>query len=70
MSTNRILLFASSRIKCRQSKASSKRTGLQFKAPALKGKLCAEAAGMPTGPKTEQGRKRYAEATIIHGNET
>jgi hypothetical protein len=31
---------------------------------------CRFHGGASTGPKTEQGRQRYAEAKTIHGNET
>ena len=49
----------------------SKRTRLQCKAPAIKGKsVCRTHGGLSTGPKTEQGRQRCAEAKIVHGNET
>jgi hypothetical protein len=71
MSTNLTLLIADGRIKCRQCKARSKRTGLQCKAPAMKGKLvCRAHGGLSKGPKTEQGRKRCAAAKTVHGNET
>ena len=71
MSTNLTLVTAGGRIKCRQCKARSKRTRLQCKAPALIGKLvCRNHGGLSTGPKTEQGRKRCAEAKTIHGRET
>lgn len=37
----------------------------------MRGKLvCRTHGGKSTGPKTEQGRKRCAEAKTIHGNET
>ena len=71
MSTNLTLLIAGGRIKCRQCKARSKRTGLQCKAPAMKGKLvCRTHGGLSTGPRTAEGRKRCAEAKTVHGNET
>ena len=72
MSTNLTLLIAGGRIKCRQCKARSKRTGNQCKAPALKNAngCCRNHGGRSTGPKTEQGRKRCAEAKTVHGNET
>jgi hypothetical protein len=71
MSTNLTLITCGGRIKCRQCKARSKRTGVQCKAPALIGKLvCRNHGGLSTGPKTEQGRKRCAEAKTIHGRET
>ena len=71
MSTNLTLVTAGGRIKCRQCKARSKRTGVQCKAPALIGKLvCRNHGGLSTGPRTEEGRKRCAEAKTVHGNET
>lgn len=37
----------------------------------MKGKrVCRTHGGTSTGPKTEQGRQRCAEAKTIHGNET
>ena len=40
-------------------------------APALKGKrVCKKHGGRSTGPKTEAGRQRCAEAKTIHGCET
>ena len=71
MSTNLTMSTAGGRIICKQCQAMSKRTRLQCKAPAIKGKsVCRTHGGLSTGPKTEQGRQRCAEAKIIHGNET
>jgi hypothetical protein len=71
MSKNLTLLIAGGRIKCRQCKARSKRTGFQCKAPAIKGKpVCKAHGGLSTGPKTAQGRERCAEARTIHGKDT
>ena len=68
---NVTLLTAGGRIVCLQCNAKSKRTGIQCRAPAAKGKTkCRFHGGRSTGPKTEQGRKRCAEAKTIHGNET
>ena len=54
-----------------QCQAKSKRTQHQCRAPAAKGKTkCRFHGGASTGPKTEQGRQRCAEAKTIHGNET
>jgi hypothetical protein len=62
---------AGGRIVCKQCQATSKRTGLQCKAPAIKGKnVCRTHGGLSTGPKTEQGRQRCAEAKTIHSFET
>lgn len=59
------------RIACLQCNAKSKRTKQQCRAPAAKGKTkCRFHGGASTGPKTEEGRQRCAEAKIIHGNET
>jgi hypothetical protein len=62
---------AGGRIVCKQCQAKSKRSQLQCKAPALKGKnVCRAHGGLSTGPKTEQGRQRCAEAKTVHGDET
>jgi len=59
------------RITCLRCQAKSKRTKLQCAAPALKGKrVCKTHGGRSTGPKTEAGRQRCAEAKTIHGRET
>lgn len=71
MSKNLTMLTAGGRVTCKQCQATSKRTGLQCKAPAIKGRnACRTHGGLSTGPKTEQGRQRCAEARTIHGNET
>lgn len=71
MSNNFTFKTAGGRISCRQCNAKSKRTGIQCRAPASKGKTkCRFHGGASTGPKTEQGRQRCAEAKTIHGNET
>jgi hypothetical protein len=58
-------------IACQRCLARSKRTKKQCKAPAIAGrKACKNHGGASTGPKTEQGRQRCAEARTIHGNET
>jgi hypothetical protein len=59
------------RVTCQRCQAKSKRTKLQCGAPALKGKrVCKTHGGRSTGPKTEAGRQRCAEAKTIHGHET
>ena len=59
------------RVTCQRCQAKSKRTKLQCAAPALKGKrVCKTHGGRSTGPKTEAGRQRCAEAKTIHGHET
>ena len=59
------------RVICQRCQAKSKRTKLQCATPALKGKwVCKTHGGRSTGPKTEAGRQRCAEAKTIHGRET
>ena len=59
------------KIQCPQCQATSKRTGQQCKAPALKGKhVCKFHGGMSTGPTTPEGRQRCANAKYVHGTET
>ena len=59
------------RVTCQRCQAKSKRTKLQCGAPALKGKrVCKTHGGRSTGPKTEAGRQRCAEAKTIHRRET
>ena len=56
---------------CNQCQAQSKHSLSQCKKPAMKGKrVCLTHGGRSTGPRTEQGRQRCAEAKTIHGNET
>lgn len=59
------------RVECNQCQARSSSTKLQCRAPAIKGKrVCKWHGGRSTGPKTEAGRKRCAEAKTVHGRET
>ena len=59
------------RVICQRCQAKSKRTKLQCAAPALIGKrVCKTHGGRSTGPKSEAGRQRCAEAKTIHGRET
>ncbi len=59
------------RVTCQRCQAKSKRTKLQCAAPALKGKrVCKTHGGRSTGPKTEAGRQRCAEAKTTHSRET
>ena len=59
------------RVTCQRCQAKSKRTKLQCAAPALKGKrVCKTHGGRSTGPKTETGRQRCAQAKTIHGHDT
>jgi hypothetical protein len=65
------LITLGGRVICQRCQAKSKRTKLQCAAPALKGKrVCKTHGGRSTGPKTEAGRQRCAEAKTIHGRET
>ena len=51
--------------------AKSKRSGAQCRKPAMRGKaVCRTHGGASTGPKTQQGRERCAQAKSIHGWET
>ena len=59
------------RITCQRCQATSKRTKQQCRAPAMKGKrVCKTHGGKSTGPKTQAGRQRCAEAKTIHDRET
>ena len=71
MSNNFTYLIAGGHITCNQCQAMSKRSRQRCKAPSMKGKLvCKTHGGRSTGPKTEAGRQRCAEAKTIHGRET
>ena len=51
--------------------ARSKRSQLQCRKAAIRGKsVCRAHGGRSSGIKTEQGRKRCAEANFMHGWET
>ena len=65
------ILTLGGRITCPRCQAKSKRTKLQCRAPASKGKTkCRFHGGASTGPITEAGRQRCAEAKTVHGRET
>ncbi len=65
------ILTLGGRITCPRCQAKSKRTKLQCRAPASKGKTkCRFHGGASTAPKTEAGRQRCAEVKTIHGRET
>jgi len=65
------LITLGGRVSCQRCQAKSKRTKQQCTAPALKGKLvCKTHGGRSTGPKTQAGRQRCADAKTIHGRET
>ncbi len=57
-------------IRCRRCQAKGKATQQQSKAPAVRGKsVCRVHGGRSTGPRTEEGRQRCAEAKTVHGRE-
>jgi hypothetical protein len=54
-----------------RSQSRSKRSGVQCRKPAMRGKaVCHTHGGASTRRKAEQGRKRCAAAKTIHGRET
>lgn len=58
-------------VTCKRCQALSKRSGLQCRAPAISGKTkCRFHGGKSTGPKTEAGRQRCAQARTTQGQET
>ena len=66
-----ILTTAGGKIICRRCSATSKRTKLQCGAPAMQGKTkCKTHGGMSTGPRTNEGKLRCAQAKAIHGNDS
>ena len=65
------IVLAGGRIRCRRCQALSRRSKEQCKKPAIRGKLvCVFHGGKSTGPRTEEGKARVAQAHTIHGNET
>ena len=63
--------LAERRIYAFRCQALSKRSKLQCKKAALKGKrVCMFHGGKSTGPITSLGKERCAEAKTIHGRET
>ena len=71
MSNNSNFVIAGGRIHCNQCRATSKRTHLQCRAPAMKGKaVCRAHGGLSTGPRTPEGRQRCAEARKTFGFES
>jgi len=59
------------RIRCNQCQAKSKRSQLQCRGPAVRGKsVCRMHGGSGSGPKTEAGRQRCADAKTINGFDT
>lgn len=66
-----LLVLAGGNIVCRRCQATSKRTKQQCGAPALSGKqVCRTHGGRSTGPRTQEGLARCAEAKTIHGHST
>jgi hypothetical protein len=66
-----MVITAAGRIKCRRCGATSKRSGLQCGAVAIRGKgRCRFHGGRSTGPKTTEGRARCAAAKTVHGRDT
>lgn len=62
---------AGGRIVCVRCSAKSKRTKEQCKAPAIRGKSkCKFHGGLSTGPRSQAGRNRCAQAKLVHGRET
>ncbi|WP_439670788.1 HGGxSTG domain-containing protein [Cupriavidus necator] len=62
---------AGGQIECAQCAAKSKRSGGQCRQPAMKGKrVCRFHGGLSTGPKTDAGKARCAQANTVHGRET
>ncbi len=65
------ITIAGGKITCIRCRARAKRSGVQCQSPAMRGKaVCRIHGGRSTGPKTEAGRRRCAEAKTIHGHET
>ena len=66
-------LFATlgGRIRCAQCQARAKSSKQQCRKPAMVGKrVCRTHGGASTGPRTEAGRRRCAQASRVHGRET
>jgi hypothetical protein len=71
MSDTLTLVTAGGRIRCPRCQAKAKRTGQQCLRPALGGKrVCRFHGGASTGPKTQVGRERCAQARLVHGRDT
>jgi hypothetical protein len=71
MAKTLILLTAAGRIRCMQCQAKAKSTQQQCRRPASSGKrVCKLHGGASTGPRTEEGRLRCAQARLVHGQET
>jgi hypothetical protein len=71
MNENDFFYTLGGRVRCMRCTAKSKRTGQQCRLAALKGMTkCRFHGGRSTGPKTDEGKQRCAEAKTIHGRET
>jgi hypothetical protein len=69
--TEPTLLTLGGRVRCIRCNATSKRTKQQCMAPAIKGKTkCRAHGGRATGPRTNAGKQKCAEAKTVHGQET
>lgn len=69
--TQALFYTAGGRIHCVQCQAMSKRTKVQCRVPAAKGKTkCKFHGGASTGPKTASGKKRSGAKFLVHGRET
>jgi hypothetical protein len=65
------IILAGGRIRCSRCQAMSRRSQLQCKKPALRGKrVCGFHGGKSTGPKTAAGKQRIVESKTVHGRET
>ena len=71
MSKNLTMLTLGGRVQCKQCQATAKYSQVQCKKAALRGKnVCRNHGGASSGPVTERGRAKCAEAKTIHGKDT
>ena len=71
VSNNFTYVIAGGHIACNQCQATSKRSRQRCKAPAMRSsRVCKAHGGRSTGPKTEAGQQRCAEAKTTHGRES
>ena len=60
------IVLAGGRIRCRRCQALSRRSKEQCKKPAIRGKrVCGFHGGKSTGPRTQEGKARVAQAHTI-----
>ena len=65
------LTTAGGKIVCRRCNATSKRTKMQCGGPAIQGKTkCKFHGGLSTGPRTDEGKLRCAQAKTMQGKDT